>query len=91
MLIQLVMVGLLIVFPQMSLVYKSGVPDVDINKVKIDIPGNEPDKPDDILKDLQKGGPAEKKDEPAPSDGTRAPSEEDKAAAELEKALKGGK
>ncbi len=78
-LIQLVMVGLLIAFPQMSMVYKSGVPDVDPSKVKIDIPADEStEKPEDILKDLQKGGPAEK---PA----------EDKAAAEIEKALKGGK
>src|SRR5947207_3075229 len=37
-LIQLVMVSLLIAFPQMSLVYKSGVPEIDINKVKIEIP-----------------------------------------------------
>jgi hypothetical protein len=53
--IQLVMVGLLIAFPQMSLVYKSGAPDVDVNKVKIDIPEDRPqDAPDDILKQLQK-------------------------------------
>jgi len=53
--IQLVMVALLIFFPQMSLVYKSGAPDVDINKVKIDIPEDRPqDAPDDILKQLQK-------------------------------------
>jgi len=76
--IQLVMVGLLIAFPQMSMVYKSGVPDVDPSKVKIEIPADQStEKPDDILKDLQKGGPAEMK--------------EDKAAAEIEKALKGGK
>jgi tripartite ATP-independent transporter DctM subunit len=77
-LIQLVMVALLIVFPQMSLVYKSGVPDVDPSKVRIEIPADQaPEKPDDILKDLQKGGAAEKP--------------EDKAAAQIEKALKGGK
>ena len=77
-LIQLVMVGLLIVFPQMSMVYKSGVPDVDPSKVNIEIPAGEaPEKPDDILKDLQKGGAAERP--------------EDKAAADIEKALKGGK
>ncbi len=72
------MVGLLIAFPQMSMVYKSGVPDVDPSKVKIEIPADQStEKPEDILKDLQKGGPAETK--------------EDKAAAEIEKALKGGK
>src|SRR3954464_7066552 len=53
-LIQLVMVGLLIAFPQMSLVYKSGLPVIDINKVKIEIPESapEPSPPGDILKDL---------------------------------------
>jgi len=61
--IQLIMVGLLIVFPQMSLVYKSTEPEVDPSKVKIEIPaGNAPsDTPDDILRDLQKGGAAERK------------------------------
>jgi TRAP-type mannitol/chloroaromatic compound transport system permease large subunit len=37
-LIQILMVGLLIAFPQMSLIYKSGVPVVDINKVHVVIP-----------------------------------------------------
>src|SRR5258706_286256 len=80
-LIQVVMVGLLIVFPQMSMVYKSGVPDVDTSKVKIEIPGEESsEKPDDILKELQKGAPEGK-----------PKTDEEKAAEELEKALKGGK
>jgi TRAP-type mannitol/chloroaromatic compound transport system permease large subunit len=83
-LIQLVMVGLLIAFPQMSLVYKSGTPDVDSSKVRIDIPQDQaPDAPDDILKDLQKGGaekgkPAEEKK-----------SAEDKAGDDIMKALSG--
>ena len=54
--IQLIMVGLLIAFPQMSLVYKSGLPEIDINKVKIEIPESSPTEPspsDDILKELQ--------------------------------------
>jgi hypothetical protein len=73
--IQVIMVGLLILFPQMSLVYKSGVPDVDTSKVKIEIPGeNDAEKPDDILKELQKGTPSE-----------------EKAAEDIEKALRGGK
>jgi TRAP-type mannitol/chloroaromatic compound transport system permease large subunit len=38
--IQLVMVALLIVFPQMSLVYKSGAPEIDSSKVKIEIPAD---------------------------------------------------
>ena len=87
--IQLIMVGILIVFPQMSLVYKSGAPEVDINKVKIDIPGDEPEKADDILKDLQKGSEAGKGGA-APPGTAPAQSQEDKAAADIEKALKGG-
>jgi TRAP-type mannitol/chloroaromatic compound transport system permease large subunit len=84
-LIQLVMVGLLIAFPQMSLVYKSSVPDADPSKVRIDIPQEQPsDTPDDILKDLQKGTAAEKGKAPDKSP-------EDKAADDIEKALKGGK
>jgi TRAP-type mannitol/chloroaromatic compound transport system permease large subunit len=87
-LIQLVMVGLLIVFPQMSLVYKSGLPEIDPGKVKFEIPAEQPpDVPEDILKDLQKGTPAGK-EKAAPEKG---PSAEDKAAEEIEKALKGGK
>jgi TRAP-type mannitol/chloroaromatic compound transport system permease large subunit len=83
--IQLIMVGLLIAFPQMSLVYKSSVPDVDPSKVRIEIPPDQPsDTPDDILKDLQKGTAAEQGKGPAKSP-------EDKAADDIEKALKGGK
>jgi TRAP-type mannitol/chloroaromatic compound transport system permease large subunit len=88
-LIQLVMVALLIVFPQMSLVYKSGAPEIDPSKVKIDIPAEQPSNvPDDILKDLQKGTPQAGKGTGAPE---KAPSAEDKAAEEIEKALKGAK
>ena len=83
--IQLIMVGLLIAFPQMSLVYKSGVPDVDPSKVRIDIPADTNTAPDDILKDLQKGGAAEEKGK------AKDATPEDKAAADIEKALKGGK
>jgi TRAP-type mannitol/chloroaromatic compound transport system permease large subunit len=87
-LIQLIMVGLLIAFPQMSLVYKSGVPDVDPNKVKIEIPsGVDEGTPGDILKELQKGTGAEEK--AAPGAGAKPP--EDKAAEDIEKALRGGK
>ena len=62
--IQLIMVAILIVFPQMSLVYKSGVPEVDPSKVKIEIPGEQPtERTDDIFKEL---GGAESK---APAEG----------------------
>ncbi|MEP7069458.1 MAG: hypothetical protein ABI789_09470, partial [Usitatibacter sp.] len=83
------MVGLLIAFPQMSLVYKSGVPDVDPSKVRLDIPGDTNTNPDDILKDLQKGSASEEKKDAPP--GKKDATPEDKAAAEIEKALKGGK
>jgi len=59
--IQIIMVGLLIAFPQMSLVYKSDQPVIDINKVKIEIPADEPqtkgeqqEEADDLMKQLQK-------------------------------------
>jgi len=62
--IQLIMVGLLIAFPGMSLVYKSGAPEVDTSKVKIEIPADQPGAPvDDILKDL--GGATTKGAAPA--------------------------
>jgi hypothetical protein len=84
-LIQIVMIGIVIFFPQMTLVYKT--PEVDSSKVKIEIPASEaPDTPDDILKDLQKGTASEEKAEPKKEE-----TPEDKAAAEIEKALRGGK
>jgi TRAP-type mannitol/chloroaromatic compound transport system permease large subunit len=86
--IQLVMVGLLIAFPQMSLVYKSGVKDVDPSTVKIDIPASvDEETPGDLLKELQKGTGAEEKAAPAPD----AKSPRDKATEEIEKQLRGGK
>jgi hypothetical protein len=55
-LIQLVMVGLVISFPQMVMVYKSGDAPADPNKARIEIPTLEStEKPDDIMKDLLKG------------------------------------
>jgi len=84
--IQCVMVGLLIAFPQMSLVYKSGAPDIDASKVKLEIPQGEVPIEGDILRDLMKGGPAEGK---APAEAPK--SSEDKAAEDIERALRGGK
>src|SRR5260221_482229 len=92
--IQLIMVALLIFFPQMSLVYKSGEPEVDPSKVKLEIPGDQPaDAPDDIMKDLQKGaaGARPKKEETPAADAAKAKTEDEKAAEEIERALKGGK
>ena len=53
--IQVIMVGLLIAFPQMSLVYKSDQPTIDIDKVKIEIPADEPARAgeqEDLMKQL---------------------------------------
>jgi tripartite ATP-independent transporter DctM subunit len=80
--IQVIMVGVLIVFPQMALVYKT--PEIDTSKVKIEIPVNESEeKPGDIMRDLERSGAPKK-------DAAKELSPEDKAAAEIEKAL-GGK
>jgi tripartite ATP-independent transporter DctM subunit len=85
--VQLVMVALLIAFPQMSLVYKSGAPEVDTSKVRIEIPADQPGAPvDDILKDLGAGP----KDAP-PAGGAKEKTPEDKAAEDLERQLRGGK
>jgi TRAP-type mannitol/chloroaromatic compound transport system permease large subunit len=83
--IQVIMVALVIVFPQMVMVYKSGAPEIDTSKVRIEIPGSDaPTPPDDILRDLQKSGEPKK-------EGGKEMTPEEKAAAEIEKALGGGK
>ena len=56
-LIQLIMVTLLIVFPAMSLVYKSGEPKIDINKVKIEIAPEHEESSQDIMKQLEQASP----------------------------------
>jgi tripartite ATP-independent transporter DctM subunit len=80
--IQVVMVGMLIAFPQMSLVYKAGVPVIDMNKVKIEIQDEPASKTDDIMKDIEKEEGAESK---------KKKSDAERQDDELEKALKGGK
>jgi len=92
--IQVIMVGLLIAFPQMSLVYKSSVPTSDPNKIQLEIPDSAPaDKADDLMKDL--GGTDSRKDttpDGKPGDKPAAKkSPEDQAAEDIEKALRGGK
>ena len=91
--LQLVMVGLLIAFPAMSLVYKAGAPDIDVNKVKIEIPSDTPDKSDDIMKDIEQDIDAGKAPGKAAAPAKPAPqsSPEDKEADELQKALGGKK
>src|SRR4051812_29639191 len=85
-LIQLVMVALLIAFPQMSLVYKSDQKAIDIDKVKIEIPEDAPaDKRDDIMNQL--GIPAA----PAkPGDAPPEKSSTDPATDDLMKQLGAG-
>ena len=88
--IQIVMVGLLIAFPQMSLVYKSDQLTVDPSKVRIEIPADEPVKgdQDDIMKQL--GGAATPKPADAPKDEP-AKSKEDQESDDLMKQLGGKK
>jgi tripartite ATP-independent transporter DctM subunit len=86
-LIQLIMVALLIAFPQMSLVYKSGQPVIDINKVKIEIPTDTyGGSTNELMKELGGGGA---------SSGAPAPAEPEKGGGsendDLMKELKGGK
>ena len=91
-LIQLLMVALLIAFPQMSLVYKSGQPVIDVNKVKIEIPSDSysgTGESGDLMQDL--GGAPPKAAPGAKDAGEKGKSDEDKAAEELQKQLSGGK
>jgi len=74
-LIQILMVGLVITFPQMVLVYKSGVAKYDINKIEIIVPEEAP-----ALPDGAKGGGQ------APAGG----SEQENAEKALERAFGGG-
>ncbi|HEX4942951.1 MAG TPA: TRAP transporter large permease subunit [Usitatibacteraceae bacterium] len=106
-LIQLVMVALVIVFPQMVMVYKSDQSTVDPAKVKFEIPEmDQGNVPEDILRDLGGKGPpatAPEKEDPAkaierelkgqasPPTPSKEKTPEDKAAEEIEKALRGGK
>ena len=80
------MVGLLIAFPGMSLVYKSGVPDVDVNKVRIEIPTEQAPPEGDILNDL--GGKSNAPATPAPDATPKT--QEEKANDDLLKSF-GGK
>ncbi len=92
-LIQVVMVALLIAFPQMSLVYKAGQPVIDIDKVKIEIPPENFDSgggAGDIMKDLEKSGAGKGAPGGAKPSGNAGKSGADQEAEDLEKAL-GGK
>jgi len=43
--IQIIMIGLVIVFPQMVMVYKSDAPTLDPSKIQIDLPSIDPGTP----------------------------------------------
>jgi TRAP-type mannitol/chloroaromatic compound transport system permease large subunit len=74
--IQVVMIGLVIAFPQMVMVYKNDQPAVDPAQTKFEIPEiDQGSVPDDILKDL----------------GGKTSVPEEKATEEIEKALRGMK
>jgi TRAP-type mannitol/chloroaromatic compound transport system permease large subunit len=51
--IQLIMVGLVIAFPQMVMVYKDDAPNTDPTKMEIQIPVTDQPEASDIMKDLQ--------------------------------------
>ncbi len=90
--IQCVMVGLLIAFPEMTLVYKAKETGVDPPKVKIEIPQTEYGTPNDLMRELGgQSAPTEsapgKAGEPAAAEKTP----EEKEAEELERLFKGGK
>jgi len=79
--IQVVMIGLVIMFPKMVMVYKDDVPVVDPGKMQFEIPETDQGgAPGDILKDLQKSD-----DKP----GAGSQPEVDPAKA-IEQAIKGG-
>jgi hypothetical protein len=83
--IQLLMVGLVIAFPQMVMVYKDPAPVADPAKTEIIIPPAEQAPAVDLMEDLKKSAP---KDTPK-ENKKKTPEELDAEA--IEKALRGGK
>jgi TRAP-type mannitol/chloroaromatic compound transport system permease large subunit len=71
--IQIVMIGLVIMFPKMVMVYKEDIPQVDPAKMQFEIPETDQGgKPDDILKDLQKSDAKSGGDSPPAEDPAKA-------------------
>jgi hypothetical protein len=80
-LIQIVMIGLVIAFPQMVMVYKAGESTVDPSKVQIipfggavNAPGSETDAAQKALEEMMRGGGNE------PAEEQAAPKDEQPAA-----------
>lgn len=82
--IQLLMVALVIAFPQMVMVYKDPVPVVDPAKTEIIIPPSEQAPATDLMEELKKSTPKEVPDKPK-----KTPEELEAEA--LQKALRGEK
>jgi hypothetical protein len=99
-LIQVIMIGLVIAFPQMVIVYKAGEAKYDIDKIQIIVPEEKPFLPGDAAKGsprtgAQEQGAAERalerafgggSSEPAPKDETNAPAPAEGAPAANEPA-----
>jgi hypothetical protein len=89
--IQVIMVGLVILFPQMVMVYKSSAPTVDPSTIQIEIPavdqGDQPAPGADPGGDEQKGG-EQKSGDPLQDMLKEQQEGSDKAAKSLEDALK---
>jgi TRAP-type mannitol/chloroaromatic compound transport system permease large subunit len=87
--IQLIMIGLVILFPQMVMVYKSDAPTVDPTKIEINIPSSDPLAPDAPApgtddKDAENAGTAADPLEKA----LQQQQDADKAGADLQDAFK---
>jgi TRAP-type mannitol/chloroaromatic compound transport system permease large subunit len=87
--IQVIMIGIVILFPQMVMVYKSDAPTVDPTKVEINIPSSDPLAPDAAAPGAEGG--ADGKSEAAADPLERALQQQqdaDKAGADLQDAFK---
>ncbi len=81
------MVGLVILFPRMVMVYKDDRPRVDPATIQLEIPETEPGRP--VRRPHE--GPAAARGSRAKAPGAREKTPEEKATEEIEQALRGGK
>ena len=86
--IQLIMVSLVIFFPQMVMVYKDDGPTVDPSKIEITIPVEESGAPPGASDPVAPPGSAPKSDDPLQNMLDQQKQDEDKAAKELQDAFK---
>jgi TRAP-type mannitol/chloroaromatic compound transport system permease large subunit len=84
--IQVIMVGLVILFPQMVMVYKSSAPTVDPSTIQIEIPSE--DQGEQPAPGTEPGGGEQKSGDPLQDMLKQQQEESDKAAKSLEDALK---